>query len=242
MNKTTTDGIHVGQNIDHLQNQLGVTDEALQDALGLSYSRFWDLKRRNWAQKKTVDTVAEALSKLSGARISAHQVLSGRLEPDQFAVRAVREFVRAAEQLERTRDTGFGGIRLPRLHLGALPAGPAATFEAGDPQQVVQAMPGDFVVTADGDCMFPTLADGDQLICLAHDHADDQDVVVVGYAERFGEWQTGIKRLRRDGDRLWLTCDNPSRDALGGKVYGDIYPHELRIHGVVVGLWRPVKR
>ena len=234
--------VHVGHNIEALQRELGVPDEALVARLGLSYNRFWDMKRRDWAQKRTVEQVAAALADLSGAPVRPEHVLTGRLDPEDFASRAVQAFVRRASELTRAEAAERGGIRLPRLHLGALPAGPVAGFEAADTQQVVRADPGDFVVTADGDCMAPTVADGDELVCLCAETAADGEIVVVSYADADGEWHSGVKRLKRDGDRCWLTCDNLSADPVGRRLYPDILPADLRIHGVVVGLWRPVRR
>lgn len=233
--------IHVGHNIEALQQQLGVTDDDMLAELGLSYNRFWDMKRREWAQKKTVAQVAEALTRLSGTTVSPEHVLTGRLEPEQFASRAVEEFIRRASALERENGLPLGGIRLPRLHLGALPAGPVDGFEPGDPAQVVRADPGDFVVTADGECMLPAIGDGDELVCIAGDAATDGDLAVVSYADDNGDWQHGVKRVRREGDRLWLVCDNQSADAFGRRLYPDIHPTELRVHGLVVGLWRPLR-
>jgi phage repressor protein C with HTH and peptisase S24 domain len=188
-----------------------------------------------------VALVARALSRLSGVEVSAEQVLTGRLAPEQFATRAVAALAREVEALERTR-VPLGGIRLPRFHLGALPAGPVKAFEPGDAQQVVRADPGDFVVTADGDCMVPTVCHGDELICVFSDQATDGDVVVASYADDRGEWQSGVKRLRRETERAWLTCDNRSADPLGHRLYPDIHPAQIRLHGVVVGLWRPLRR
>jgi hypothetical protein len=234
--------VHVGRNIEALQRELGVSDEALVARLGLSHNRFWDMKRRDWAQKKTVALVAAALSEASGTAVSAENVLTGRLDAEAFASRAVEAFVRRAEQLSRPEGRSLGGIRLPRLHLGALPAGPVTGFETGDAQQVVRADPGDFVITADGDCMLPTLCDGDELVCVFAETAADGDVVVASYGDEAGEWQSGIKRLVHNGEGAILRCDNQSADPLGRRLYPDIRPRDLRIHGVVVGLWRPVRR
>ena len=234
------DEVHLGRHIEALQADLGVSDEALIERLGLSYNRFWDMKRRDWAQKKTVSAVAAALSELSGVTVTVEHVLTGRLAPEQFAQRAVRAFMRSVSAL----DSGgvAGGVRLPRLHLGAIPAGQAAQFEPDEPQLVVRSDPGDFVVTADGDCMLPTLADGDEAICVFAESARDHDVVVCTYCDEAGEWQSGIKRLRQTGDRSWLICDNQSADLHGRRFYPDIHPAQLRLHGVVVGIWRPLRR
>ncbi|NUP99748.1 MAG: LexA family transcriptional regulator [Armatimonadetes bacterium] len=233
--------IHVGHNIDAIQQQLGVTDEAMLAALGLSYNRFWDMKRREWAQKKTIAQVAAALTELTGITVTPEQVLTGRLAPEQFAERAVETFVKLASELEREPRLPLGGVRLPRLHLGSLPAGPAEAFEPGDAAVVVRSDPGDFVVTADGDCMLPTIGDGDELVCVAAEQADDGQITVVTYADGQHHWQSGVKRFRREGDRCWLSCDNQSADSFGRRHYPDIHPLELRVHGVVVGLWRALR-
>lgn len=244
-NEPAAGEVHVGHNVAALQRQLGVSDEALREVLGLSYNRLWDLKRRDWAQKKTVEAVAAALSELAGVEVTVEQVLTGRLRPEQFAARAVAAFVQRASELAGgptdERPAG-GGIRLPRLHLGALPAGPAQAFEAGDPTTVVRSDTGDFVVTADGDCMLPTIGDGDELVCVWTEQAASGELAVVSYADDNGEWQTGIKRIGREGERLLLICDNRSADSFGRRIYPDIRPAELRIHGLVVGLWRPLRR
>jgi len=234
------DEVHLGRHIEALQAELGVSDEALLQRLGLSYNRFWDMKRRDWAQKKTVLSVAAALSELSGVPVTVEHVLTGRLEPEQFAARAVRAFMRSVSALDSSGLSG--GIRLPRLHLGAVPAGQALHFEPDEPQTVVRSDHGDFVVTADGDCMVPTLADGDEAICVYAESARDHDVVVCSYCDESGEWQSGIKRLRHSGDRNWLSCDNQSADVHGRRFYPDIHPIELRLHGVVVGIWRSMRR
>lgn len=236
-----TRDIHVGQNIEALQQQLQVSDDAMLAELGLSYNRFWDMKRREWAQKKTIAQVAGALSRLSGVAVTPEHVLCGRLDPEQFASRAVEAFLRKASELQREPAAPLGGIRLPRLHLGALPAGPALNYEPGDPTLVVRADPGDFVVTADGECMLPTIGDGDELVCVARETAEDQQIAVVSYRDESGEWQAGVKRVRRQGELFWLTCDNQSADPLGRRLFPDIQPRELRVHGIVVGLWRPLR-
>ncbi|MBI2297946.1 MAG: S24 family peptidase [Armatimonadetes bacterium] len=240
-NSTSKGEIHIGRNIDALQHQLSLTDEQLLGVLGLSYNRFWDMKRRDWAQKKTIAQVAAALTQLSGMSISPEQILTGRLGPEQLASRAVEQFIRMVSELEHEDAVPMGGVRLPRLHLGAVPAGPAATFEPGDPSQVVRADPGDFVVCADGDCMLPTIKDGDELVCVHAESAVDGEVVVASYADELGDWQSGIKRLRSNGGGVRLTCDNQSADALGRRLFPDIVPVELRVQGVVVGLWRPLR-
>ncbi len=234
--------LHIGRNIDSLQRQLGVSDEDMLAELGLSYNRFWDMKRREWAQKRTVAQVAAALSRLSGVAVQPDQVMTGRLRPEDFGRRAVAEFLRRAQELDPADGLPNGdGVRLPRLHLGSLPAGPAETFQAAGSDLVVRADPGDFVVTADGDCMLPTLGHGDELVCVFTEQADDGQLAVVSYADEGGLWQSGVKRVRRDGDRLWLSCDNLGADSLGQRRYPDIHPAELRIHGIVVGLWRALR-
>lgn len=239
---SSTDAVHVGQNIEALQRQLQVSDEALRDALDISYNRLWDMKRRDWAQKKTVEQVAAALSELSGTTVTAENVLTGHLGPETFARRAVEAFVQRAAELGGGLGAFGGGISLPRLHLGEVRAGPAAAFQAGDADTVVRADAGDFVVTASGDCMLPTIADGDELVCRWSEAVGDGDLAMVSYCDAHGEWQSGVKRVRRDGTRLFLACDNRSADALGQRHYPDIYPSELRIHALVVGLWRPLRR
>lgn len=233
--------VHVGRNIERLQQQFGISDDQMLGALGLSYNRFWDMKRREWAQKKTVAQVAAALTELTGMRVTAEHILTGRMDPEQFATLAVESFIRQASELDREEGVPLGGIRLPRLHLGALPAGPAQAYEPSDPAQIVRADPGDFVVTADGDCMVPTIGDGDELVCVMASGADDGQVVVASYADESGEWQSGVKRLRKDGDVSWLTCDNQSADAFGRRLFPDITPTEVRVIGIVVGLWRPLR-
>lgn len=234
------DELHLGRRIEALQAELGVSDQALVERLGLSYNRFWDMKRRDWAQKKTVSAVAAALSELSGVTVTPEHVLTGRLAPEQFAARAVQAFMRSVSALDSSGLSG--GLCLPRLHLGALPAGQAPQFEPDEPRTVVRSDSGDFVVTADGDCMVPTLADGDEAICRFSESARDGDVVVCSYCDDGEEWQSGIKRLRQSGDRAWLTCDNQSADVHGRRYYPDIHPRQLRLHGVVVGIWRPLRR
>ncbi|MBI5830846.1 MAG: S24 family peptidase [Armatimonadetes bacterium] len=232
--------VHLGRHIEALQAELGVSDEALIERLGLSYNRFWDMKRRDWAQKKTVVAVAAALAEVSGVPVTAEHVLTGRLAPEQFAARAVRAFMRSVSALDSSGLSG--GIRLPRLHLGAVPAGSAPQFEPDEPHTVVRSDSGDFVVTADGDCMMPTMDDGDEAICVFAESARDHDVVVCSYCDEAGEWQSGIKRLRQSGDRSWLSCDNQSADVHGRRFHPDIHPTQLRLHGVVVGIWRPLRR
>lgn len=238
------EAVHVGQNIEALQQLLQVPDEALRGALDVSYNRLWDMKRRDWAQKKTIEQVAAALTQLSGTPVTPENVLTGHLGPESFARRAVEAFVQRAAELGGglMASGATGGVSLPRLHLGEVRAGPAAAFQAGDADTVVRADPGDFVVTADGECMLPTIAHGDELVCMWSEAAGDGELAMVSYCDQNGDWQTGVKRVRRDGPRLYLQCDNRASDALGERHYPDIHPDELRIHAVVVGLWRPFRR
>lgn len=236
MADTVTRGdIHLGRNIDALQHQLGVTDEDMLATLGLSYNRFWDMKRRDWAQKKTVAQVASALTELSGLSITASQVLSGRLEPEQYAARAVEEFIRLAGELGSGNGIPVGGVRLPRLGLET--AGPEGA-EVGTTEQIVSTDPGDCVVTAPDAAMLPTIAPGDELVCRLTGEAADGAVVVASYLLEDGIWRSGVRRLRCEGDLTWLMCDNQSADPYGQRLFPDEHPAGLTVHGQVTGVWR----
>lgn len=229
--------IHVGRNIDALQRQLGVTDEEMLEALGLSYNRLWDMKRRDWAQKRTIDQVAAALTRISGVPVAPLHVLTGRLDPERFASLAIEAFVRLASELDDPGPAANGGIRLPLLE----PEGArldANDLPPGEPAEVIRAAPGDFVLVATGRAMEPTIIAGDRLVGVRATAAADGDLVVASFAVAPGEWQFGVRRLRRDGERPILASDNLSADAFGRRVYPDVCPAELRIHGIVVGIWR----
>ena len=227
-------GVHLGRNIDALQTQLQVSDEQMLAALGLSYNRFWDMKRRDWAQKKTVSQVAAALSGLSGVDVSCEQVLCGRLEPERFAERAVSEFLRQVQRLGEATGPTAGGLALPRLHVTE------AGAELRELAQVVRPELGEFCFTAAGDAMLPVIAAGDQVVCQAMAAVAEGQPAVVTWTDAGGTRQTEIRRVRHEAERVWLAADNLSTDAFGRRVYADQQPSECEIHGLVLGLWRTV--
>lgn len=133
-------------------------------------------------------------------------------------------------------------IRVPRLRV-AVSAGPGSLVEADladggetmDPAALrnLGVRPGDAtIVTARGDSMLPTIADGDQLLVDVSDRSLEMNAAGALFVARI-DGVLVVKRLARQRDAVLVTSDNP--------LYPPVKVAAIEVIGRVVRLTRRLK-
>ena len=84
-----------------------------------------------------------------------------------------------------------------------------------------------FLLRVDGDCMWPRFHHGDYALVRAQDDVEDGELAIVAIGE-----EATMKRVRRRGEMIALSCDNPPDPARNPIL---LPARKVRVIGKVVG-------
>jgi repressor LexA len=187
-----------------------------------------------------------ALSRLIGRNAAYLQQFVQRGSPRRLAEsdrRTLAAYLGIGEALLGGPETAAAGlVRVPR-YLVAVSAGPGALVEAdiaADGEAIDPALlrrlgvrPGDAtIVTARGDSMMPTIADGDELLVDVSDRSLEATAAGALFVARI-DGVLVVKRLARQRGGVVVTSDNP--------LYPVMIVSTLEVIGRVVRLTRRLK-
>lgn len=187
-----------------------------------------------------------ALSRLIGRNAAYLQQFVQRGSPRRLAEsdrRTLAAYLGIGEALLGGPETAAAGlVRVPRYQV-AVSAGPGALVEAdiaADGEAIDSALlrrlgvrPGDAtIVTARGDSMLPTIADGDELLVDVSDRSIAAAAAGALFVARI-DGMLVVKRLARQRGGVVVTSDNP--------LYPVMTVNAIEVIGRVVRLTRRLK-